>query len=187
VNDKKVINEQDVIRLLKRWGGRKYPYSADLQSKRRSAFLAVGASMLLAGAGKIGISGKSSSMAGHAAEIPMTIATKVTLGVLSTVILGLSSYLGVIVYENRDAIRDFIQGDIPTLVQESPVPSSTESPFITSTLLSSETPTPTPTGTLLVTGTPEGPNAQGGIATSAEPGPTKPGLHIGQTKTPKLK
>jgi hypothetical protein len=184
--NKKAFQEQDIIRLLNRWGKRGYVYSPDLQSKRRSAFLAAGASLLLHGAGKGGGStsgGESLSAASHAAAVPMAAATKVTLGILSTVILGLSSYVGAIVYENRDVIRDFIRGEISTLVQESPTPLPTDTAIYTPILMT-ETPTPSPTGTLEIigiTGTVE--NQNGGATPQSTP--TKPGLHLGQTKTPK--
>lgn len=183
--NKKAFQEQDIIRLLNRWGKRGFVYPSKLQSKRRSAFLAAGASLLLHGAGKGGgtSGGESLSATSHGAAVPMAAATKVTLGILSTVILGLSSYVGAIVYENRDAIRDFIRGEIPTLVQESPTPLPTGTAIFTPTLIT-ETPTPSPTGTLGIigiTGTVE--NQDGGATPQSTP--TKPGLHIGQTKTPK--
>jgi hypothetical protein len=181
VSSKKIFSEQDVIRLLNHWKERKYPYSSVLQSKRRSAFLAASASLLLYGAGKA--IGKSVSWAGHA-DVPMTIGMKITLGILTTAILAISTYLGLTYYEDIVTLIDQMQGDsTPTLVVPSPVPYSTEPNLGTI----SPTITGSPTSTITSTPIPAVSTNGGGNQPIATSTPTKPGNHYGQTKTPKPK
>ena len=193
MSNKKVFREQDIIRLLEHWRSRNYPYSSVFQSKRRSAFLAAGASFLLHGAG--GAIRKSVSRVGHA-DAPMTIGMKITLGVLYTVILVSSLYLGLTYYKDIVAWIDRMQGrPTPTLV--APLPGSylpepdlgtiTIIPTITVSPTGTLTPTPIPT----MSNQPKQPTTY--ISTPTSPGqptrtaistPTKPGWHHGQTKTP---
>jgi hypothetical protein len=194
VRNETVFHEQDVIRLLNRWKGREYPYPSDLQSKRRSAFLAAGASFLLHGAGKA--IGKSVSRAGHA-DAPMTIGMKITLGVLSTVILAQIAYLGLTYYKDIVAWINRMQGNpTPSLVVPSPVPYSTEpnlgtiTPTFTVSPTATATPTPIPTEStnwwgIQPTATISTPTIS--IPTISIPTETNPGHHYGQTKTPKPK
>lgn len=179
---KKDYQDQDVIRLLERLKERESAYPTGLQEKRREAYLALGASALTLHVGLDHVAGEALSQAGHAANLPMTLGMKLTLGFLSTAIVGLSTYLGITVYENRDALRDFLQGGSPTAVWVSPSPSPSiiQNQVSTPTFLSTSTPiaTPSPTGTIL----PPEPGEAGPNAT-----PTKPGWHYGQTKTPKPK
>jgi len=189
VSRTKVFSERDVIRLLNHWKERKYPYSTVLQSKRRSAFLAAGASLLLHGAGKA--IGRPGSSAGHA-DVPMTIGMKITLGILTTAILAISTYLGLTYYEDIVTWIDQMQGgSTPTLVVPSPVPYSTEpngtiSPTITVSPTGTATPIPAESTSggsnqPIVIGTPTSPAQPTPIINT----PTKPGNHYGQTRTPK--
>lgn len=172
--------DQNVIRLLERLKGQESSYPAGLQEKRREAFLDLGVSTLTLGAGLDHIAGEALPQAGSAANLPMTLGMKLTLGFLSTVIVGLSTYLGVTMYENRDAIRDFIQRSTPTLTLVSPSPDFMDNPIATPAYLSTATPsaTPSPTGTLT--------SSEDGV-TDPNATSTKPGWHFGQTKTPKPK
>lgn len=176
---KKDMQDQEVIRLLKRWKEGELSYPAGLQEKRRDAFLAFGASLLTIEAG-LDLADKSIAQAGHAANLPMTLGMKLTLGFLSAVVVGISTYLGITVYENRDTLRDFLQGGMPTYTLTSlPIhPSGTS--FLAP--IAPTLGTPTPTATLPVTATPIIDES-----TNPQTTPTKPGLHLGQTKTPKPK
>ncbi len=185
MSSKKIFFEQDIIRLLNHWKERKYPYPSDLQSKRRAAFLAVGTSLLLHGAGEA--IGKSVSWAGHA-DAPMTIGMKITLGILSTTIFAISTYLGLTYYEDIVTWIDRMQGEpTPSLVVPSPeLNLGTISPTITGSPTGTVTSTPIPAETTngggirpTAIGTPTSPQP---ISTS-----TKPGNTYGQTKTPKPK
>jgi hypothetical protein len=194
MSNKKVFREQDIIRLLEHWRSRNYPYSSVFQSKRRSAFLAAGASFLLHGAG--GAIRKSVSRAGHA-DAPMTIGMKITLGVLYTVILASSLYLGLTYYKDIVAWIDRMQSrPTPTLVAPLPGAYLTEPNLGTITII--PTITVSPTGTLTPTPIPTTSNQPKQpttyISTPTSPGqptrtamstPTKPGWHYGKTKTPK--
>ena len=178
---KKDIREEDVIHLLERLKGQESAYPSALQEQRRAAFLALGVVSLPHGAGLGHIAGEAAAPTGQAASLPMTLGMKITLGLLSTAIVGLSTYLGMTVYENRDALRDLLHGGTPTIALISPPPNPSGTPaFATPAFLSTGTPTgtPTPPGTL-VSSTPEEINP---VAT-----PTKPGWHYGQTRTPKPK
>lgn len=195
------LSEQDIIRLLGRWKERSYPYPAGMKEKRRSAFLAA-ASALLAGGlagglAKATLAGKSISTSGggHAATAPMTAGMKVTLGILSTVIIAVSSYLGVVIYNERDTLIDFLFGKgTPTPIMVVPTNSASSPNGSAGTPTSSPTATPTPSVTMSPTFPPTtspGQNfvASPTVAPSATPIPpptsTKPGLHVGQTRTPK--
>ena len=178
---KKDLYDQDVIHLLEEWKEREVPYPSGLQDKRREAFLALGLSALPLGAGLAKAAGEATVQSTvHAASLPMTLGMKITLGFLSTLVVGLSSYLGITAYENRDALRDFLRGGTPTISLVYPSPYGIEPALATPAYLSTATPfaTPSPTGTLIPTAT----NEEDPLAT-----PTAPGLHLGQTKTPKPK
>ena len=188
------MREQDIIRLLGRWKERSSPYPAGMQGKRRNAFLASASALLVGGLGKAALTGKSiSASGGHAATAPMTAGMKVTLGILTSVIMAASTYLGVVLYNERDILRDLLFGTAtPTQMIEAPTASGQNG--IMGGTTPSPTATPTPSATMFPTVPPTSAPGQNYIASptvapSATPMPpptsTKPGLHIGQTKTPK--
>lgn len=181
---KKDFQDKDVIQLLERLKEREPAYPASLQEKRREAFLALGILALPHSASQAGGVGEIAGQTAHTASIPMTIGMKITLGFLASVIVGLSTYLGIFVYENRDALRDFLQGVSPTTVLVSPSPYFMETQLATPIFLSTATPTatPSPMGTILA---PNSGGADPNANTTSTP--TKPGWHYGQTKTPKPK
>lgn len=172
---KNELQEQDVTRLLERIKERETSYPPEMQQKRREAFLALGA-IGLSGAGL----GETAGGVAQTATAPMTIGMKVTLGILSTMIVALSTYLGVALYENRDALRDLLQGGSPTAVLVSPPP-SVKTADATPDFLATGTPNQTATPT--ITPMPTLPGGENGYPVTA----TKPGWHYGQTKTPRPK
>lgn len=177
---KKEIHEQDVIRLLEGLNRQGTSYPPELQQKRREAFLALGVSALLPGAAPDQLAGQAAAPSTHAAHLPMTMGIKLTLGFLSAIIVGLSTYLGITLYENRDALRDLLRAGTPTMALISPSPYNLHGGLSTPTYAITGTPTatPSPTGTIIATV---------GNDDSRQGTPTKPGWHYGQTKTPKPK
>lgn len=182
MKNRKELHDQDVIRLLERWGERTVAYPPSLQSKRRSAFLAAGASFLALGVSKAHSLAKSLSAGRHAAEAPMTVGMKITIGFLSTLILAVGTYLGVTIYDEL-RVEDGTATPTAAIATSTPLPND----FGQATPSGTLTATPSPTGTLSTVPTQGGgstgaPNA---TPTSIGPTPTKPGYHYGQTKTPK--
>lgn len=186
MKDRKELSEQDIIRLFDRWKGRNYPYSSALQSKRRTAFLAAGAALLsgigkAALAGKAGAAGKSMFAASHAAGVPMTVGTKIILGVLSAAILALGSYVGVIIYEEQETRREILQGGVTaTPAMVIPTPPASDLELSSPPTLQTGAAASAVTGTPMPTGTAAGPDAPD----TANPNPTKPGRRVGHTPRP---
>jgi hypothetical protein len=177
----KNYHDEDVIRLLKELKTRDSAYPAGLHEKRRTALLALVFSLHAGKAGLTKLAGTSAAH-GSGAAAPLTLGMKVTLTVLSTAIVGLSTYLGVTLYDNRDALRNLWGGGSPT-----PTLVSSAAPSGPQTSVSTPLPTATPIWTVTVTPTPvisatpeSNPNTVGGT-------PTKPGLRYGNTKTPRPK
>jgi len=166
MKSRKEYQEQDVVRVLGRWGDRKPSYSVAQQEKRRSAFLSTGLA-LLGGTGKVIAAGK------HAADASMTMGTKIALGILSTAILAVGSYVGVILYTNLISPID----RTPTLTAT--LPASNEPMPGQVTAFPNGTPTVSATATFVPTVTSISETA------SAESDPTNSGLHLGQTPHPR--
>jgi hypothetical protein len=193
VSKNRELREQDIVNLLGRWKDRKYPYPSAMQEKRRAAFLASAAALLIGGL-KAGLAAKSLSASAHGSAAPMTAGMKITLGILSTAIIGVSSYVGVILYNERDTLIDLLRGE-PTATLSIAAPTSASGgATAASTPSLTATPTPTTSATALSEATPTQNNYQP-VASSTPLPPatltkpvatsTKPGLHVGQTKTPK--
>jgi hypothetical protein len=176
---KKEMREKEVIHLLERLKEQESSYPEELRRKRREAFLAMGLSAA-PHAGLAGLTGHAGAHAAHAGA-SMTLGMKVTLGILSTIILGMSTYLGVELYVNHETLLDWLAGGTPTQVWMTPTPIMngsnqlpTGTPFPSATLVPTLTATPTFASQTL---SPSGDEVQGT--------PTRPGLHLGQTKTPR--
>lgn len=184
------FNDKEIVDLLGRWNRQDPEYPSASREKRRAAFLASAASLLVGGLAKASLTGKSASALGHASA-PMTTGMKIAIGILSTSILAVGSYVGVLIYNERETLIDLFRGGnastqtavIPTNSlfnpTGTPVPSFTPTGTVTLPSSLSATPMPAPEGTptpqILPTSTP------------IPPKPTDNGNHYGQTKTPKPK
>ncbi len=184
-------NDQDdeLVRLLGKLRDRGPAYPARLYTPRRAAVLAALAALQLGGA----VAGVS--LFAKIAKIVkgMGMVEKIVLGVEVAAVTGMTAYGAATAYVYRDQLKQLL---LPPTAITSPFPSlSVPSSLLGTEAALTESPTPSPTGSLTVTptfflitqpsggdSTPPPPPAQ---ATQPPPQPTNPGLHLGQTKTPK--
>jgi hypothetical protein len=180
MNNKPELQEKDIIDQLKRWKQTESSYPEALKEKRRTAFLAL--IPAIPPLGKLPTPGKPSP--GHlppGADLPMTMSMKIVLGVLSTTILVLTTYVGNTLYRNWDAVVEYLNGTPTSISQSSPSLHPTASNLTTPLVSQSSTPVPTATPTLGAS-----PTVGAGLASNGTPQPTSnPGNHYGQTKTPR--
>ncbi len=186
---KRNLNDQDVISLLSRLKASDAKYPPDLLSKRRAGFMAgivtllggTAASGHGGGAGGAASAGGSSSHAG-AAIVGVSQIDKLVIALEVIVLTGMTAYLGVTAYDNRDYLKNLLFPGTPTAVQVAPSIEPTAS------LISAITGTPTPTETLELTITSTGTGESiSQPEETPQPGDTGSGLHLGQTKNPPTK
>ncbi len=187
------LKDQDVIKLLSRLKTSEAKYPPDLLSKRRAGFMAgiaalLGGSVAGGGGGGAGGTASAAGSGGHAgtAMAGMSQVDKLIIALEVVVLTGMTSYLGVTAYENRDYLKSLLFPTTPTVAQAAPpvFPLSTES---TASLLPTIG-TPTPTGTLDTTMTAaETDESASQPEETPQPDNTVPGLHLGQTKNPPTK
>lgn len=193
MTDNRPLRDEDLVALLGQLKHTDSEYPPGLQSKRREAFLAMIAVPTFI-PGDVSAPAQQAAQVGHAAnaahaaEAAMSVGMKVTLGVLSTVVVGLSAYVGGMVYDRRDAIADWLAGRTPTAVWEAPSPSDTSAASTPEPSLTPLVPTESVTPTFEVSETPvPAGNPVTTVQPPVSPTETHPGLHLGQTKTPRPK
>jgi hypothetical protein len=200
------LNVRDILALLVQLKAKEAAYPASLLAARRAEFLKNVASIQMhqgQGPSNMNNQGGSSSSTGNPSSAGKILSSSVhtasqtlngilyaVVGVLSTIILAEVGYL------YREEIREFLvpgSGNAessvkitsPPEVLETPIPSLTSSPTITETITRSPLLpiiNPADTDTLQPTSINQPASTLPPVAT-----PTKdnPGLHLGQTKTPK--
>ncbi len=179
--------DTQIVELLGRLKDTGPEYPPRLYAARRASVVAALAALPLGGAVAVSLFGKLSTVVKG-----MSVVDKIILAVEVTAITGMSAYGAVAAYIYRDALKSLILTTlgVPTqVVSPFPtlsVPVNTE-PVATPEGTPSETPTPTVTGTIFVTDTNQPNVVQPGETQPPpkQPEPTHPGLHLGQTKTPK--
>lgn len=196
---KRSIRNREIIAMLGQLRYIDSGYPPELYSKRRAAFLALLAlPAFLPGSAPTVPLGEV-----HAAHATMSFGLKVALVAASTIVIGVSAFLGIIDREQREAIVNWLAGGAPTPALVTPLaqsplsvsptvtalptltvssPSSTPTPTVIAT--GTQTPSPTLSPTAVWTATNESPPQSKATATLE---PTNPGLHLGQTKTPRPK
>lgn len=193
MSDRRQINQSEVFELLGQLKNKKVEYPEELLAARRAGFIALvntiqvipqsgsgqGGSGSSSGSGSSGGSGGSSGSGFSGSSTIPGASAHALETVLGYVLAGAVTVLaGTVAYVYQDEIRDLINPPAPTVemidsVEPTPTPVST----------ATEIPTPT---IVVTTATPPPPDKDG-QTTSSEPEPTKtnPGLHLGNTKTPK--
>jgi hypothetical protein len=177
--------DDEVIKLLGKLKNAGPDYPPRLYAARRAAVLAALIALPFAGAVAVSWFARLVKLVKS-----MGVIDKIVLAAEVTAVTGLTVYGAVTAYTYRDAIKQLIlpgSGNVTPFPSLS-VPVDTLGP-LQPTLTGSET--PTPTGTLtpipLIAETPGSGNTQ--VVNPTQPPisapPTKPGLHLGQTKTPK--
>ena len=186
--------EQEIIGLLSKLKSATPEYPRDKLGNRRAAFLASIPLAALGGTVATHIAAKSAE--GFFKSIAAQT-DKIILAVQLIIVTGLASYVGVTAYEHRDELKNllFPPPAATSVITEPPPVVETATPQGTVTI------TATPTGTLALNEQldPQATDVTG-VATVAqpptvlpptippqptEPPPTdRPGLHLGQTKTP---
>lgn len=170
----KIKSDQEIIRLLSNLRNSGAIYPPDLLSARRASFMKHAAQLELvhetAGNSARGGSGKTNILSNPLLETVLVVAIVAEALAAS--------------YIYRDKLLNWLQPtpSTPAAVQESAPPSVVElSPtFITVTPIA--TSTPSPTGTMEITPT----FSDNSKVVDVTPNPKdNPGLHLGQTKTPK--
>ncbi|MCL4528824.1 MAG: hypothetical protein M1282_05375 [Chloroflexi bacterium] len=168
------LKDKDIVNLLSRVKDAEAQYPSDLLSKRRARFM--GAIALM------GVSVRAGSGVGHtgAPATAMTLMDKVIIAIELVILGSLTAYLAATAYANRDYLKQLLFPSAPTAVQAMPTFFSIPTE-LTISPIPTVTGTPTPTGTFEAVPTPA---IGGGGATPQPPPvkPTKPGLHLGQTK-----
>jgi hypothetical protein len=191
----KNLKDKDIINLLSRLKAAGPEYPDDLLSKRRAAFIAAGAAVLGGGAGGAASGGgggaASAGGSGHAgtAMAGMSQIDKFVIALEVIVLTGMTSYLAVTAYVNRDYLKNLLFPSTPTAAMVQPVSTNiTGSPESTASLIPTDTGTPTPTLTPEDTPTAVfGANNTPQPEYQPPPSSTNPGLHLGQTPHPTKK
>ncbi len=181
-------NDQDdeIVRLLGKLRDTGPEYPSRLYGPRRTAVLAGLAALQLGGtAAGLTLFAKLVNLVKG-----MGIVEKIILGVEVAAVTSMTVYGATEAYRYRDQLMQLL---LPPTAISSPFPSLSVPSANSETeaaLTETVTPSPSPTGSVTPTyfvtsepnadGTPPPPQA-----TKEEPQPTKPGLHLGQTKTPK--
>jgi len=186
MSTKKSLSPNEMIALLGLLKGKSVQYPPELLAARRADFAAQVKNANLPTTSKTPGAQQTSGVqqmwgvSAHALE-----------SALQYVLAGMVVLLvGAAAYSFRDELRDLFSGDVPTEVQIVDTAPPTP-PALTEEVADTETPSPTPD---LVVGTPE-PNQEQPSSAQEQPTlvgqeqppeatPTKPGLHLGQTKTP---
>ena len=187
MNDPRQINQSELFELLGQLKNKKVEYPDELLAARRAGFIAQinaiptipqGGQGGSGGSGGAGSSGSSGGLGGS--TIPGASAHAIET-VLGYVLAGAVTILaGTVAYVYQDEIRDLINPPAPTVEiidSEAPTPTPVSTPISTDT----EIPTPT---IIITTATPPAGDEET-TSSQAEPTNTNPGLHLGQTKTPK--
>jgi hypothetical protein len=214
MSDRRQINQSEVFELLGQLKNKKVEYPDELLAARRAGFIALVNTIQVipqSGSGQGG-SGSSSGSGGSGGTSGSGISGSSTIPgasahaletVLGYVLAGAVTVLaGTVAYVYQDEIRDLLNPPAPTAeVIDFEPPTAT--PVDTSTAIPTSTPSPTvivtfaqptdenglPVATpTVVVPTPEPPTeppTEPPPPTDPPPTPTDPGLHLGQTKTPK--
>lgn len=198
----KKASEQDVLDLLRDLKNSEGNYPSELIHSRRETFVKQAAAMAVLVRAGLHEATKTAAGQAETASGGASTATGASVGtslgtILETVLVAaIVVEVGVVGYVYRDKIADFINSKInPTIevVASPPGDSSpniltedinaTETPIATETMTDTETPVPSVT-LLPVVDDPSNNGTSGATQVVSTPEPTKPGLHLGQTKQP---
>jgi hypothetical protein len=176
--------DQEIVELLGRLKDTGPEYPPRMFAARRAAVLAALAALPIGGAIAISLFSKLAAVVKS-----MSVVDKIVLGLEVAAITGVTAYGATAAYIYRDELEALLfpeptvvntSTSIPTELSPVPViPAFGETPSGTPTL------TPAPTGTIYLTDTNVPTGDQVPQATPADPEPTNPGLHLGNTKTPR--
>ncbi len=197
MNDRQQLNQSELIALLGQLKNKKAQYPAELQVARRAAFVAQIQAINLPshGGGQQGGQGYGGQDASAGSQFMGAPAHAIETA-LQYVLAGLVAVMvGTAAYVYQDEIRDFINPPTPA-IEMIDTAAPTLTPLNTATEIPSDTPTPT---IAVSTPTPNKDDGQPIVPTPTlepaptqppptqppPPTPTNPGLHLGQTKTPK--
>ena len=193
-------SEQDVLDILKDIKASENKYPSELLNARRDSFAKQAAAMAVLV--RAGLHEATKTAGGQAVTTSGTASTATSASVgtslgtiLETVLVAaIVVEVGVAGYVYRDKIADFINSKINPTIEVVASPPGDSSPnslnediAATETPIATETETPIPSVTLLPVVDDPGNNNTGeatAVQVVSTPEPTKPGLHLGQTKQP---